>query len=221
MNKSVKFSESEIRALPLPSQEQHRKFVEHLRDVHSWYKHLPLLTGGKFVVFLAPDAGEDYPSQHPHLPYGNTIEGYRRAFGYLDYMWSAEDCPFSRDGHCSGIFETQLVIIPTELMECCEFVLYPYVSNEFYWSVHEAAIKSLHAGASHPEKAKILEWKAIAELDKDIEVSKQMLLDQKEYMISSSLQIQEIIKIEEHLSRLYQWHSGTRTCELINSDLQD
>jgi hypothetical protein len=96
LEKLIIFSEAEIRALPLPSREQHQAFVEHLRDVHSWYKHLPLLTGGKFVVFLAPDAGEGYPSQHPHLCYGNTIEGYRRAFGYLDYIWSVQDCPFDR-----------------------------------------------------------------------------------------------------------------------------
>jgi hypothetical protein len=73
LEKLIIFSEAEIRALPLPSREQHQAFVEHLRDVHSWYKHLPLLTGGKFVVFLAPDAGEGYPSQHPHLCYGNTL----------------------------------------------------------------------------------------------------------------------------------------------------
>lgn len=50
-------SDAEIRALPLPSDEQCRAFVAHLRDAHSWHKHLPLLNGGIFVVFMAPDAG--------------------------------------------------------------------------------------------------------------------------------------------------------------------
>ncbi|NHZ66640.1 hypothetical protein [Massilia genomosp. 1] len=51
-----------LRALPLPSADQHCAFVEHVRDAHSWYKHLPLQEGGRFVVFLAPDAGLNYSS---------------------------------------------------------------------------------------------------------------------------------------------------------------
>jgi hypothetical protein len=212
------FSEAEIRLLPLPSREQHQAFVEHLRDVHSWYKHLPLLTGGKFIVFLAPDAGEGYPSQHPHLRYGNTVEGYRRAFGYLDYMWSVEDCPFDRDGH-GGAFEREQVVLPSELIEQCEFVLYPYVSNEQYWCVHEDAIDSLRTGTPHPEKTRILEWKAAAEaMDREAEVSEQMRLEQEECIIYSSLQIKEVARIEQHLNRLYQWHSGIKSSQLISDD---
>jgi hypothetical protein len=212
------FSEAEIRALPLPSREQHQDFVEHLRDVHSWYKHLPLLTGGKFIVFLAPDAGEGYPSQHPHLRYGNTVEGYRRAFGHLDYMWSVEGSSFDRDGH-GGAFEPEKVILPSDLIEQCEFTLYPYVSNEQYWFVHEEAIESLRAGTSHPEKTRILEWKAAAEeVDGDAEFSEQMRLNKKEWAIYSSLQIQEVARIEQNLNRLYQWHSGVDASQLVSFD---
>lgn len=33
----------------------------HLGEAHSWYKHLPLLTGRPFVVFPAPDSGNRGP----------------------------------------------------------------------------------------------------------------------------------------------------------------
>jgi hypothetical protein len=216
------FSEVEIRSLALPSREQHQAFVEHLRDVHSWYKHLPLLIGGKFIVFLAPDAGECYSASHS-LPYENTIDGYRRAFGYLDYMWSVENCPFSRDnchtGMIDGIFVQEQVVLPSDLIEQCEFVLYPYVSNEQYWCVHEDAIESLRAGTPHPARTQILEWKAAAEaMDREAEVSEQMRLEQEECTIYASLQIQEVARIEQHLNRLYQWHSGVESFQLTSSD---
>jgi hypothetical protein len=36
----------DLRSLPRPTEEQYRAFAEHVADAHSWYKHLPLLTGG-------------------------------------------------------------------------------------------------------------------------------------------------------------------------------
>ena len=44
-------------SLPLPTDYQYEEFAKHVSEAHSWYKHLPLLTGGQFVVFLAPDSG--------------------------------------------------------------------------------------------------------------------------------------------------------------------
>jgi hypothetical protein len=223
----ITFSEAEIRSLPLPSQKQHQGFVRHLRDVHSWYKGLPLLTGGKFIVFLAPDAGEGYPSQHPRLPYGNTVEGYRRAFGYLDYMYSVKGCPFERDGNNSRVFDTTIVVLPPDLIEQCEFVLYPYVSRyeyyQEYWSCYEDAIASLQAGTPHPARTQILEWKAAFEaMDIAVktydEISEQMRLEKEERAINASLRIQEVARIEQHLTRLYQWHSGVENFQLTNSD---
>ena len=200
------FSEAEMRDLPLPSPEQHREFVAHLRNVHSWYKHLPLLTGGIFVVFLAPDAGYRYPTQHPSLPYGSTVEGYRRAFGYLDYIWSVDNLSFQRDGG-------HLVALPIALVEQCHFTLYPYVSGEFYWSVHEQAIASLRTGTPHPERTQLLEWeaasKALERAEREgAEVSEQMRLAYKEQILSAPLQMQEVARIEQHLHRLYQWHGN-------------
>jgi hypothetical protein len=216
------YAEAEIRSLPLPSRKQHQDFVRHLRDVHSWYKGLPLLTGGKFIVFLAPDAGEDYPSQHPRLPYGNTVEGYRRAFGYLDYMWSTKGRPFDRDGR-GGVFDTEKIILPPDLIKQCEFVLYPYVSRyeyyQNYWCCYEDAIESLRAGTPHPARTQILEWKdAFEAMDRAVqtydEISEQMRLEKEERAINASLRIQEVARIEQHLNRLYQWHSGVESSQL-------
>lgn len=200
-------AEAEIRALPLPSPEQHREFVAHLRDVHSWYKHLPMLSGGRFVVFLAADAGQDYPTQHPSLPYGNTVEGYRRAFGYLDYLWCVDSEPFDRDGG-------EPVALPPELVAQCSFILYPYVSGEFYWSIHAAAIAELRAGMPHPERSPLLEWDAATQALEEAEsagaeISVQMQLANQVYACHARLQVQEVAKIEQHLYQMYQWHGGS------------
>jgi hypothetical protein len=56
--------------IPHPTDDQYKAFVVHLTDVHSWYKHLPLMEGGEFIVFLDIDAGKNYPSLHPKLPLG-------------------------------------------------------------------------------------------------------------------------------------------------------
>jgi len=40
-----------------PTPEQYRAFAEYLPAAHSRYTHLPLLTGRRFIVFVAADAG--------------------------------------------------------------------------------------------------------------------------------------------------------------------
>ena len=70
--------------LEVPKEKQVEEFIHHLWNVHSWYKHIPLLSGVKFAVFLSSDSGSNYPRQHPRLKYGNNLEGYRKQFGYLD-----------------------------------------------------------------------------------------------------------------------------------------
>jgi hypothetical protein len=44
----------DLRSLPRPTDEQYSAFARHVGGAHSWYKHLPLLTGGQFVVFSSP-----------------------------------------------------------------------------------------------------------------------------------------------------------------------
>src|SRR5262249_50986179 len=110
----------DFRSLPRPSHEQYREFAEHIGHAHSWYKHLPLLTGGQFVIFLSPDAGIGrlvariegggvqlvtppegpvFTDDNPRLHYSwTTSEEYRRRFGHLDYAYRLHpDYPYGRD----------------------------------------------------------------------------------------------------------------------------
>ncbi len=139
------------KSLPQPTDAQCQAFAEHLATVHSWYKHLPLFDGGEFVVFLAPDAGDLYPSEHPRLPTENTTDGYRRAFGHLDYIWrSHSNETFSRDGAPTPHLDD-------ELLDVGRFHLFPFVSNDFYWSVHEDDVARIRNGVTHPYAEEILD----------------------------------------------------------------
>jgi hypothetical protein len=146
----------EMRSLPQPTLDQQRCFVKYMSNAHSWYKHLPLLTGGRFVVFLARDAGEDYPLLHPTLPYGNDTAGYRRAFGHLDYMYALDGKCFIRD--------MPTVLLPENYIKEYSFVVYPYVKDTYYepsWFHHHEAISQLRLGAGHPERERVLEWEDV------------------------------------------------------------
>lgn len=199
-----RWSAAALRALPLPSADQHRAFVEHVRDAHSWYKHLPLDGGGRFVVFLAPDAGLNYPTEHPSLPCGNTLEGYREAFGHLAYAWSVHGESFHCDARGGAL-------LPPTLAQACGFVLYPYVSDEFYWCVHEEAVARLKAGAAHPDRAMVCAWHdAEQALERAecgaAEVSEQMRLTQEVDRLGGLLRIGQVVRIEQALHCLYRWH---------------
>lgn len=109
-----------------PTPDQDRAFGEYLGHAHSWYKHLPLPDGRRFVVFVAADAGigrlvavrhgsrpetatgdslvtppegPEFTDEHPRLHYGwKTTKEYRTRFGYLDYMARREpDEAYGRD----------------------------------------------------------------------------------------------------------------------------
>lgn len=171
-----------------PTPEQYQNFGEYLCDAHSWYKHLPLMGGRRFVVFVAADAGigrlvarlhgtpenatgyslvtppegSEFTDAHPRLHYGwKTTKEYRARFGLLDYScWQAEDGTFERD---AGPPAT----LPPELVERCGFVLYPYVSRTFAeavtWSVHADAVADLRAGAAHPAGDEVLDLLRLAQ----------------------------------------------------------
>ena len=142
---------AKVRSLPIPADSQWNAFAAHLAAAHSWYKHLPLFDGGEFVVFLAPDAGRGYPLEHPKLPTENTREGYLRAFGHLDYIYREfPSYSFSRDA-------LQTPRLDEELLAIGWFNLYPFVSDEFYWSIHEDDVARIRNGASHPRSAAILD----------------------------------------------------------------
>jgi hypothetical protein len=162
-----------------PTPEQYQAFCEHLCAAHSWYKHLPLLTGERFVVFVAADAGlgrlvvvdnpnkapeftlvaapegPEFTDEHPRLHHSwKTSREYRRRFGYLDYMCGGVSGEF-RDRDAGPPLR-----LPPRLEERCSLVLYPYVSRLFHRSLygrHDEAIERLRAGAGHPAREEMLE----------------------------------------------------------------
>jgi hypothetical protein len=191
----------DVKLLPKPTNSQWLAFEKHLVGVHSWYKHLPLFGGGDFVVFLAPDAGENYPTQHPRLPTENTVEGYRRAFGHLDYMWRIPpDESFCRDGN------SIVPLLDNELMTVGRFNLHPYISEEFYWSVHEDDIARIRKGDKHTHAAEILKaynadeqleqlWENLPDAEQDIIDNinnNETIASQKDALSISALQYLEL-----------------------------
>jgi hypothetical protein len=171
-----------------PTTEQYGAFGDYLRRAHSWYKHLPLLGGRQFVVFVSPDAGigrlvaklhsatpdtatgytlmtpsdgPEFTDEHPRLHYGwKTTQEYRSRFGYLDYMYRQNSGePYARDAGLP-------MRLPVQVEERCGFVLFPYISGMFIeavtWSIHAEAIEQLRAGVAHPSREQVLELARLA-----------------------------------------------------------
>jgi hypothetical protein len=177
----------DLRSLPPPTEDQYRAFAEHVGEAHSWYKHLPLLTGGQFVVFVAPDAGIGrlvaridgpelqlvtppegpvFTEAHPRLHYSwRTTEEYRRRFGFLDYARRIHEATFGRD--VGGPMD-----LPAEIWERCTFTLFPYVAagdsgrDSVRWA-HEEAVERLRAGEPHPQREAVLEWARLADAEQE------------------------------------------------------
>jgi hypothetical protein len=196
-----------VKSLPKPTDAQWKAFTDHLITVHSWYKHLPLFGGGEFVVFLAPDAGERYSTEHPRLPTENTHDGYRRAFGHLDYIYRTQAHePFYRDGPPAPRLDDELIDIGG-------FMLFPYVSNEFYWSVHEDDVARIRNGVTHPHAKAILDaydaeqsmdqyWGELPESDREMVVD----IDDTEAALQRALypdSILRYLKLEKCASESY------------------
>ncbi|MFY8000179.1 MAG: hypothetical protein ACOVSW_16410 [Candidatus Kapaibacteriota bacterium] len=127
------------------SKEQQARFCEHLAGSHSWYKHLPLLHGGRFFIFTDDDAGKDYPVQPPRLALGNTKAVYQIAFGTLAFAWSrGNEDRFVSDG---GMF---MEVLSEEELKArfpnhAQIQLFPYISGEFVESIvfHEEDFEAL------------------------------------------------------------------------------
>ncbi len=172
-----------------PTRDQYQNFADYLCEAHSWYKHLPLMGGQQFAVFLAPNAGigrlvallhgdsqetatgyslvtpkegSEFTEAKPRGHYGwKTTKEYRTRFGHLDYSCCQDsDGAYARDAGPS-------VRLSAPPVERCEFVLYPYVSGEFaeavIWNIHAEALAELRCGASHPKREEILELARLAE----------------------------------------------------------
>jgi hypothetical protein len=174
----------DLRSLPRPTEEQYREFAKHVGEAHSWYKHLPLLTGGQFVVFLAPNSGVGrlvarldgrgyqlvtppegpvFTEANPRLHYSwRTSEEYRRRFGHLDYAYR------TREGDTFGRDAGGPMGLPAAVWERCTFTLFPYVAggdsgvDAVRWA-HQEAVERLRAGEAHPRREDVLEWARLAD----------------------------------------------------------
>jgi hypothetical protein len=220
----------DLRSLPRPTEEQYRAFAEHVGEAHSWYKHLPLLEGRPFVVFLAPDAGIGrlvaridgaayqlvtppegpvFTEAHPRLHYSwRTTEEYRRRFGYLDYASrSHADGTFGRD--VGGPME-----LPADIWERCTFILYPYVADSGRDSVswaHKEAVERLRAGEPHPQREAVLEWARLADAEDaawmDLTDAERETVCEREANASAELKItpgiEHYLAIESSLNAVY------------------
>ena len=220
-----------MRLLPAPTVAQCVAFAGHVCGAHSWYKHLPF-EGGRFVVFLAADAGERYPLQHPRLgPEGNSTELYRARFGHLDYGWRVgTEVVFGRDGG-GGRVE-----LPDGFVEQFGVTLYPYAAHD--WAgvevlcgrFHREAMTRLREGAPHPARGPLLRmaelydeadrlWRRLSDEEREIAcaaedgppgdvpeaVRAHAAVDAECHAIYWALQAGERAKVEGALARLRGW----------------
>lgn len=144
------------------SGEQAERFVEHLTCCHRWYKHIPVLEGSEFIIVIDPDAGINYPTEHPRLPFGNTQEGYQKAFGRLNYFYCFgsddtyhSDCRYSSDLIFES-FRRHDIVRRFELHQPCR--LFPYIAWEFddVLSVWSEGIDRIIRGFEHERGGELI-----------------------------------------------------------------
>jgi len=159
-----------IAKLPVATREQKELFANHVLNVHSWYKHLPL-EGSVFTIYLEPDLDREYPSNHPKLPYGNTKEGYQKAFGHLSYQYCIKN--YCYQDFCNKIINGKRVAIektkiPENYKLQWSFKLFPYCHVEFanVISIFENDIEALENNGYHPQKDLLIKlYKLLARID--------------------------------------------------------
>ena len=81
-----------------------------------------------------------------------TLRDIENKFGYLDYAYSYNRLNFYRD-NASHLSKKEVNHIANKV----EFVLYPYVHSEIYWSLHEQTLLKLANGFVHPHSCYLIE----------------------------------------------------------------
>ena len=145
------------------------RFATHVLEAHSWFKHLPLVEGGRFTIYLEPDLDRNYPTQHPKLPFGNHPAGYEKAFGHLAYQYCIQGvCEQDHGDKPMGdqLVKSGLTEIPEPHKSTWSFTLYPYCHYEFseVLSLFENDLQTLKQGGQHPQRGLLLDW--VAQLEK-------------------------------------------------------
>ena len=127
----------------IPSREQQLSFMVHVSEVHSWYKHLPLMNGGEFIVFLNDQVKL---RKHPKVFCGSFRYAYK-----IDDQWFSD-------------YDVDITSIVSELPDIirmnCSFRLFPTISWEFEeaYSLHKEDINMIFNGIEHPLKEVLLRW---------------------------------------------------------------
>lgn len=141
------------------------------------------MSGRPFVVFVSPGAGfgclvgvmrggvlsletppegPEFTDANPRLHYSwKTTKEYRTRFGYLDYSSHVTEAGLNaRDAGLP-------VSLPAQVLQRCQFVLYPYVSprfaNTILWGIQAEALEELRSGAPHPAREEVLELAQLVE----------------------------------------------------------
>jgi len=149
-----------LRGTGVPALGQRHEFVAHVCWAHSWYKHLSLLRGAEFVVFLDAEAGVGFTEENPRHHYSwRTTEEYRRRFGFLNFQWrDAPDAPWDREGSGSP------ARLPDELTRRCSFTLFPYVSTDFNaleaisYTFHQDDLTVIRQLPDRPDRERLMAW---------------------------------------------------------------
>ena len=137
------------------SELQQERFLIHLADCHSWHKHLSLIKGGNFKITYDVNAGQNYPTQHPILPFENDFEGYQKAFGQLIFFWkNFDDINFHSDWQSSDFTEAEL---KDKYNLAWDAVLFPYLSADFVEAInfYKSDFEDICNGKEHEEKLKL------------------------------------------------------------------
>jgi len=142
-----KLKTRELSRLPMPSDDQIERFAVFVSDAYSWYKHLPLLEGGCFIIYLSPHAGANARLQWRKQW---STKDHLESFGHLDYMFRLRPTYLWR-----GDGSSPPPRLEDKLKGLGSVVLYPYVSSEFYWAPHEVDLKSILEVAPHPHAKRI------------------------------------------------------------------
>jgi len=109
-----------------------------------------------------PPEGPEFTEANPRLHYSwKTTREYRTRFGYLDYSSHVtEDGLYGRDAGLP-------VGLPAQVLQRCQFVLYPYVhpyfANTIGWGIQAEALEELRSGAAHPAREEVLELAQLVE----------------------------------------------------------
>ncbi len=199
-----------IKEILKPTEVQLKLFAQHIANCHSWYKHLPLITGGSFVVFLDINAGINYPNFHPKLPYGNSAEKYKEAFGCLNYCYktnSKESWQFDNNSIVKNPFVADNIGFSNYMLDKCSFKLYPFISEEFVetYEYHKNGFEKIRNGEYHPYGKQLLKleklhfkkvqlWENLTEEEMETIIS---ISDYSVYKSSISDKMNDYINAEE------------------------